>query len=113
MTAVSFNSLPRHLALDLLANQKLMSPGQRDMCIHAPGLVWVRPRSRYLSKYVRMNVFYRDLGLCAYCGAQLSERTFTVDHVFPVAHGGTDDFDNLTVACRPCNSRKGARLIDG
>jgi hypothetical protein len=30
-----------------------------------------------------------------------------VDHVIPVAQGGTNADDNLTTACRPCNVKKG------
>lgn len=31
----------------------------------------------------------------------------TVDHVIPQAHGGTDELENLVLACGPCNVRKG------
>lgn len=31
----------------------------------------------------------------------------TVDHVVPVAHGGTNEPSNLRAACRPCNEHKG------
>jgi 5-methylcytosine-specific restriction endonuclease McrA len=31
----------------------------------------------------------------------------TVDHVVPLARGGTDHPSNLVVACRPCNMKKG------
>ena len=33
----------------------------------------------------------------------------TKDHVIPVAHGGTDDLDNLVPACRHCNSKRQER----
>lgn len=33
----------------------------------------------------------------------------TVDHIVPVALGGTHARHNLRVLCRSCNSRKGAR----
>lgn len=33
----------------------------------------------------------------------------SVDHKVPRHHGGTDDLDNLTLACVPCNTRKGTR----
>ena len=43
---------------------------------------------------------------CYRCG-QPAE---SVDHIVPVALGGTDDLDNLRPACVSCNSRDGARL---
>lgn len=41
-------------------------------------------------------------GLCWLCG----EEADTVDHVIPLALGGTDWPANLRPACRSCNSRK-------
>ena len=34
----------------------------------------------------------------------------TRDHIFPRSLGGSDDLDNLRLLCRPCNSKKGARV---
>lgn len=48
-------------------------------------------------------------GRCAYCLA--SDRKLSVDHVTALAAGGTNDPDNLVMACKPCNSRKGPRGI--
>src|SRR5262245_32335838 len=46
---------------------------------------------------------------CAYCHAD--ERwqfvRFTMDHVRPQSAGGSDDADNLALACRNCNERRG------
>ena len=36
----------------------------------------------------------------------------TVDHVVAKARGGTDDLDNLTAACAPCNTRKGTLAVE-
>jgi 5-methylcytosine-specific restriction endonuclease McrA len=36
----------------------------------------------------------------------------TIDHVFPVALGGTNDIANLVTACRACNLTKGARVMN-
>ncbi len=43
---------------------------------------------------------------CAYCGAQ--NVPLTIDHIHPRAEGGSDKVSNLTLACVPCNQRKGA-----
>jgi hypothetical protein len=35
---------------------------------------------------------------------------FTIDHVLPQSAGGSDEADNLALACRNCNERRGNRL---
>ena len=32
-----------------------------------------------------------------------------IDHIIPESHGGASTPDNLTLACRRCNRRKGAK----
>jgi hypothetical protein len=36
---------------------------------------------------------------------------FLFDHINPVKHGGTDDTDNLCLACYKCNAHKGHDLV--
>jgi 5-methylcytosine-specific restriction endonuclease McrA len=43
---------------------------------------------------------------CWWCGAWAN----TVDHVRPLALGGSDDMSNLVPACARCNYSRGARL---
>lgn len=57
---------------------------------------------------LRETVFERDGRECTYCGAT---DDLAVDHVVPLARGGTNDLGNLTPACRPCNSSKRDKLI--
>lgn len=59
---------------------------------------------------VRAEIYERDGGRCVYCGAETGQR-FHIDHVFPLAHGGNNDPDNLALACPPCNLAKGAKSI--
>lgn len=56
----------------------------------------------------RSAVFARDGCLCAYCGKKTNVATATIDHVQPLSLGGTNRPDNLVVACRACNNRKGS-----
>lgn len=55
----------------------------------------------------------RDGGQCYLCGdVVLFELHYndakypTIEHVIPIAKGGTHSWDNVKVACRDCNSRK-------
>lgn len=49
----------------------------------------------------------RDCGRrCVYCAAPLDFEHATLDHVFPVAKGGTHTPGNLVVACHRCNRMK-------
>jgi DNA-directed RNA polymerase subunit RPC12/RpoP len=52
----------------------------------------------------RQNIFRRDHNVCQYCG---SKDDLTLDHVMPKSRGGRTTWDNLTTACRRCNSKKG------
>lgn len=65
-----------------------------------------------LSKRVRFEVFKRDRFTCQYCGGKAPDVILQVDHVRPLADGGTDDFLNLVAACIDCNGGKGARRLD-
>lgn len=57
----------------------------------------------------------RDNDLCRYCGLEVnwkdrrSATGGTYDHVIPVSQDGVNSFENVVVACRGCNIRKGAR----
>lgn len=65
-----------------------------------------------ISKRLRFEILRRDGFKCRYCGTTASERELRVDHVTPVALGGTDDPSNLVASCHPCNSGKSATTPD-
>lgn len=44
---------------------------------------------------------------CCYCGRRMEElRSATFDHVIAKSRGGTDEYENMVLACRPCNQTK-------
>lgn len=43
---------------------------------------------------------------CVYCGAPVAKGSVTIDHVHPLAKGGTSAQNNLVAACRGCNEFK-------
>lgn len=61
---------------------------------------------------VRFEVFKRDGFTCQYCGRKTPAIVLEVDHIIPIAGGGTDDIENLVTACWDCNRGKGARDLD-
>lgn len=50
----------------------------------------------------------RDGAACIYCGRPLDAGTATIEHVFPIASGGTDHLANLALACEQCNAAAGS-----
>ena len=45
--------------------------------------------------------------LCEYCHSseRLSASRFTIDHITPRSLGGSDELENLALACRRCNEQ--------
>lgn len=65
-----------------------------------------------VTKRTRYEVLKRDNHACRYCGGTAPDVILTVDHVTPVALGGSDDPSNLVAACRDCNYGKGSTSPD-
>jgi len=65
------------------------------------------PKSR-LSSQQKTAVKQRAQDCCEYCWSQeaYSPDTFSVEHIVPLARGGTNDANNLANACQGCNNRK-------
>lgn len=69
--------------------------------------------SSNLSKLVRGALLIRDGDHCHYCGVKLTvgisgfnPTGLSIDHVVPIRDGGSDEMDNLVLACRQCNLEK-------
>ena len=67
----------------------------------------------------RTLVWDRAAGRCEYCRLHQDDDdflTFHVEHILAQQHGGSDDPDNLCLACSECNWFKGPNLsglLDG
>lgn len=75
-------------------------------------MVTKKKKRKSLSKTVRFEVFKRDAFKCQYCGKSAPEVMLEVDHIIPVAKGGSNEIFNLITSCRDCNAGKGSRKID-
>lgn len=62
----------------------------------------------------------RDGDECRYCHRDFRQRERTIDHVYPQSRAYADgwtyeqvwDLENLALACKPCNAKKGDQLLD-
>lgn len=66
-----------------------------------------RPERRV--RFSRMNVATRDDFTCQYCRKRLPLARLTYDHVLPRSQGGKTHWQNIVMACHPCNERKANR----
>lgn len=77
--------------------------------VQMPAVVRLREnivRTRQRVKFSRANVLMRDRSRCQYCGRQLSANQLTFDHVVPRSQGGKTVWENIVMACWPCNDAK-------
>ncbi len=79
--------------------QRMQDPDVQGCDYQRGPLVGVRLRDHLLHKHDRQ---------CAYCSEKRRGR-LEIDHISPVARGGTDRLNNLVIACEPCNRSKGAK----
>jgi 5-methylcytosine-specific restriction endonuclease McrA len=50
--------------------------------------------------------------VCSYCCEDVMPKDRTLDHVVPLARGGAHTADNVTMACKRCNSSKRDQDLD-
>jgi 5-methylcytosine-specific restriction endonuclease McrA len=78
--------------------------------MHLPVVIRLKRFARAPEKKIilnRKNLLIRDNHSCQYCGRKT--QPLTVDHITPRQFGGRDTWENLVIACLPCNNRKGNR----
>lgn len=63
-------------------------------------------------KRLRFEILKRDGFKCRYCGIDAVAGPLQVDHVIPVAEGGSTVAENLVAACSSCNGGKSSVLLD-
>jgi hypothetical protein len=64
-----------------------------------------------LNKQLRRRIQDQAKNRCGYCQSQQQYvlGKLEIDHIIPVAAGGTNNEENLWLACRLCNSYKGVQ----
>ena len=64
-----------------------------------------------LSEKLKRKVCQKSKNRCGYCllPQSLNPNPLEIEHLLPTAKGGTDDEENLWLACRLCNGYKGVQ----
>ena len=98
----------RRLAPITALSQELVRFDTQAM--QTPGITGVQYQQGTLAGYeVREYLLEKWQRTCAYCGAQAVP--LQIEHIQPKSLGGSERISNLTLACAPCNQRKGRRPV--
>lgn len=69
-------------------------------------------RERDRARQLRASAWWKETlakGICHYCGKTFPPDDLTMDHIIPVARGGTSTKGNVVPACFACNQSKAAQ----
>ena len=74
------------------------------------------PFSRQFSVRFKRKIFERDNFTCRYCNwkngiSGKEDRILTLDHIIPIAHGGTSKEENIATCCLQCNISKSDKIL--
>ncbi len=102
---------------DIYPNTRFCSHECRDAAHRGRGAALLRRRGRDKVRRLRPLVLERDGYVCGICRLEirrdvdvLHPLALTLDHIVPLAAGGSDRLDNLQPAHRMCNVEKGDDL---
>lgn len=94
-------------AVVLLMKNKAKALGKR--VIRLVNYIKIPYRKMMQSKPSRSMIYKRDNHKCQYCG---STKNLTIDHIVPRSRGGENTWENMTVACISCNTKKSNKLLE-
>lgn len=93
------------------ANGRLTFTGESDkaMSRFEKGESWkIIDRKRQALRQQKARLASRDGKECFFCAVKHGNLdSYTVEHLLSFSHGGTDNINNLCLACEPCNTKVG------
>lgn len=113
--------IPVTKAITLVLAQKAEAVVESDVVyrsqhleVKAPAVVrmlkMVKVPYRSRIPLTRSNLIARDRGICAYCKTKVGAKG-TIDHVHPRSRGGQHKWENVVLACIPCNAKKDDKTL--
>jgi len=70
-----------------------------------------RRRNSRRRRVMRIRLAEAQNWRCCYCGERLEIEQTTTEHVIPLSEWGDDCWDNMVMACSPCNFNRSNRPI--
>jgi len=77
----------------------------------------IRPQRKTIPKKIVQRVYEDNIKqygtlTCYLCGEEIEFGKDSIDHIKPVMLGGSNDYDNLKIAHKSCNSQKHAKPLE-
>lgn len=86
-----------------------------DKILRVPRIIQMTRYDRLPNQKIRFNrriIYRRDRNICQYCGCKPGTKELSLDHVIPRSKGGKTTWENIVLACTPCNTKKADRTLD-
>lgn len=116
LSAISWQEAIKYMCLDRVTVLEWYD----DWIVHSanwetkvPAVMMVKDyvKQKTYPRFSKFNVTLRDRYTCQYCGTRISQKSVTMDHVYPVSMGGKTCWENIVASCITCNQNKGSKLI--
>ena len=87
---------------------RIKESSKRDSLVDQTKFTVTRTARRpTFSTAFRLNLFLKRKGMCTACSQKIDAgKSWDIDHILPLALGGTNEPDNLQILCRPCHRSK-------
>lgn len=70
-----------------------------------------RFKQRKINQKLKRRLFgHLVMSPCCYCKQVFLINQLTIEHIVPLVMAGTNDDDNIALACAPCNRQKGKEV---
>ena len=81
------------------------------MALNPPEITDLKSRRGLPSKYKKWKIqLIKKSDKCHWCRKTLTLETATIEHIVPLARGGLDNKNNVTLACEKCNQDRGCDM---
>lgn len=68
-------------------------------------------RNSYQRRELKRRMYSNQNAICYICNKYMTFKDASVDHVIPLSKGGSSEEENLKLAHKDCNDKKGDLLI--